>query len=706
MTLLTAQKSSVYLAGGAALAAVALSGELPLPYVILIAALFAASYPVGERFAGKGRLIWNTIAVTAAVYLTFAVWTGLMDIVLAVTMFAMGLLIERMYSRRGAREYALLHLTMLLVISGGAVLTADISFGVAFLVFSVAATWSMTLALLRADIEEEARVNQSPDGGLSVLQSQRIVSARFMGLLAGLALAAVAAAVVVFIFFPRVSIGMWGRKGLGDARSGFSGQVELGGQGLIKDDPRVAFRVFFPTPHVQTSLGYYWRGAAMDEYDGHAWHNRLPPPHKIDDLTPLYRFRDPWEPASATLESKGTEDMTIEMIPDPETNALFTTGRLRSLEFQPRKTGTGTKLMLWGAGSDATRPLEYRPVQQSDFSYKIRTVVSAPPRLRNLGREYPKDFERYLQVPKDLNPRIAQLAKRIIGDKDPVDAVDAVVHFLQTYSYSLDMTASGPDPLASFLFDVKAGHCEYFATATAVLLRLGGVPARMVTGFYGGRYISNGGYYAVREGDAHAWVEVFYPKIGWVTVDATPPADREAHVNDLYSAMSLWVDGLRTQWRNMVVEYDLATQVRGFRNLMHIAQDFSARIGGRSKATGLQRVARMALSFGLPLIGAVLIYVLLRLRGRRVRRGRVRLAESQRRAASLYRDLSRRLARHGVVRRPSQTPNELLAEVRARKIDQARVVERVVDRYVSARFGRRPLDAAEERELRNEMRKV
>ena len=89
------------------------------------------------------------------------------------------------------------------------------------------------------------------------------------------------------------------------------------------------------------------------------------------------------------------------------------------------------------------------------------------------------------------------------------------------------MKASGPDPVADFLFNVKAGHCEYFATAMAVMLRTRGVVARVVNGFLPGEYNEAAGAYTVRQSDAHSWVEVYFPETrSWVTFDPTPSAGR------------------------------------------------------------------------------------------------------------------------------------------------------------------------------------
>jgi transglutaminase-like putative cysteine protease len=715
VTVLTAQKRATYLAAAAAMGAVFVSGEIPVPFVVVAIAAFVASWFWGERLVGRAGFIWNTIVVAAILYLGASMMLGVMDIVLAASIFAVTLLINRLYNLRSPREYAQLHLMMLLCLSGGAILSADLMFGVSFLVFAIAAIWSLTLALLRAEIEEEARSNQIADHGLTTLTSHRVVSTRLFVFQGGQAMAAIAAAAVIFVLFPRLQFNKWGRAGAaGGSTAGFSGQVDLSGKGMIKDDPRVAFRVFFSDgSHITggTELGYYWRGATMDEYDGRAWANTGDPARQRPVQPPwgLISLGDRSGVDHPAKETREPEEISIELVPDVAQNVLFATGAVQGLRFQHKGViPAGTKpLTLW---TTEDGDLSYKPQQQAEFRYTIRTILDDDiPRLRGQGRDYDAiDTDRYLQLPDKLNTRITTLGKRLGAGKDPAEAVTAVTRYLSAYTYSLDVRAGGADPLSSFLFEVRAGHCEYFATATAVLLRAAGVPTRLVTGFYGGRFISNGNYYALRQGDAHAWAEVYFPKTGWTTVDATPVGDREAHVGSLYSAVALWVDGTRTQWRNLVVEYDLLTQIRGVRALISAANDLSARLAGRGKTTRLQRAGSMFAAGTLLLVLVVLARMLFRRQWRWTRRGapQLKLTDAQRRALQLDRELFRRLARRGIARRPSQTARELAAEVRERKLPMSDVVDRVLDRTLASRYGQRPLTAADVRELRDQLRRV
>ena len=136
----------------------------------------------------------------------------------------------------------------------------------------------------------------------------------------------------------------------------------------------------------------------------------------------------------------------------------------------------------------------------------------------------------YLQLPR-LDPRVKRLADEITaGSQNEYDkAANIQRHLMSHYAYTLDLSGThGEDPLADFLFVRRAGHCEYFASAMTVLLRAEGIPARYVTGFSPGEYNDVGGDYIIRESDAHAWVEVYFPGYGWITFDPTPPGDAKS----------------------------------------------------------------------------------------------------------------------------------------------------------------------------------
>jgi transglutaminase-like putative cysteine protease len=145
--------------------------------------------------------------------------------------------------------------------------------------------------------------------------------------------------------------------------------------------------------------------------------------------------------------------------------------------------------------------------------------------LQHAGTIYPAwVLDHYLQLPADLSPQITELAHRITTDAEsPYEKASAITDYLRAaiiYSVTVDPPPDGTDPLVWFLFDYRAGFCNYYATAEVILLRSVGIPARMVVGFAQGNY-EPPNKYTVLEKDAHAWPEVYFTGIGWVEFEPT-----------------------------------------------------------------------------------------------------------------------------------------------------------------------------------------
>ena len=214
--------------------------------------------------------------------------------------------------------------------------------------------------------------------------------------------------------------------------------------------------------------------------------------------------------------------------------------------------------------------------------------------LRAAPAVYDQPFrELYLQLPK-LDPRIPALAKQIVGrSNNPYEQAHAIEMYLRShYGYTLDL--SGPpqtDPLAYFLFQKRAGHCEYFAAAMTVMLRSLGVPARYVNGFLPGEYNSVGGDFIVRARDAHSWVEVFFPGYGWITFDPTP-AGPEPQGN-LFARLSLYWDYFDLQWKEWVINYDFIHQYTLAQNLQRSSRSWSTEVSSEFGFARNAAVARM-----------------------------------------------------------------------------------------------------------------
>ncbi len=434
---------------------------------------------------------------------------------------------------------------------------------------------------------------------------------------------------------------------------GFSENVTLGEIGDLKRDNAVVMHVRIEESQPVTDLR--WRGVALDEFTGRGWKKSFDARHITEKKNDKGFF--PLGPTEA-LHQRTTQTVFLEPIESP---VLFAASRPIAIQ------GDFPLLRVDGEGSVQVRRHEFERMIYKALSDTTEPDVAL---LRKDLGPYPAALERYKQLPAALDPRIEARANAIVANahaRNRYDEAKAIEAHLQTaYGYSLQMRAAGPDPLADFLFNVKVGHCEYFSTAMAVMLRKRGIAARVVNGFLPGEYNEAAGAYTIRQSDAHSWVEVYFPESQlWVTFDPTPAAGKTEPVSTGFAAqLGKYAEALELIWFQYVVGYDKQEQ-RSLATSLHnqlfvyrrsLVQIVSAVWDAVSKRT------RGITLIGLALMAAFLLFFVAR-RVRRFgwRRG-LRLARRQGNeetsAVEFYERLLALLERRGVKRDPNLTPLE------------------------------------------------
>ncbi|HEY3102629.1 MAG TPA: transglutaminase domain-containing protein, partial [Pyrinomonadaceae bacterium] len=363
---------------------------------------------------------------------------------------------------------------------------------------------------------------------------------------------------------------------------------------------------------------------------------------------------------------------------------------------------------------DAEGAIQTRPHDQERVVYRVYsdTTEPGPATLRSDRLQYFVESARYLELPANLDPRIGTLAREVIqksGARTWYDAVRAVEsHLRDNYGYSLEMKAGGPDPLSDFLFNVKAGHCEYFATAMAVMLRTQGIASRVVNGFLPGEYNEAAGAFTVRQSDAHSWVEVYFPQANsWVTFDPTPPAGRKPHERTgLAGALSKYSEALELMWFQYVVGYDkeeqrsLVSSVR--RQLSNLQRGSISKFEQvRAALPSLIRPILLVSGSALGLLMAVFVT-------RRVRRfgwqKGLRVwqtgAETETTRVAFYERLLRTLERQGIKRELYETPLEFAS---ALGVNEARAI---TNAYNRVRFGEEKLSESERSQIESLLTRI
>ena len=333
--------------------------------------------------------------------------------------------------------------------------------------------------------------------------------------------------------------------------------------------------------------------------------------------------------------------------------------------------------LYWGSGA---------PV----YTAWSRAVEPTPEDLRTAGNGYVPPARYFLQLPSGLDPRIRALADSLTaGQESRYDKVEAVRRHLSGFAYTLDLPATARQTsLEYFLFERRAGHCEYFSTAMVVLLRAADIEARNVNGFLGGEWSQFGNYLAVTQNQAHSWVEVWFPEFGWVTFDPTPgSAGVGERVESWFWPGRIFFDGIQHRWNKWVLDYNLQSQAGIFQSWSDAfsgrtaAPDAGSRSGTGSNTTPLWGTALLAL-----LILAGILWA---------RRGGAVLSRETR----IYLKLRHACERAGLRITPGVTPHALVARIGERHGDAVAAAGRVVDLYLRARYGREALGASELHEM-------
>ncbi len=580
----------------------------------------------------------------------------------------------KLLAARAPRDYFHLGVIAFLELLSAAVLTISSQFLVflsAFLVLAAAARASYEVC--------------TPGGGTQSCGTGRGTARRLAVTSASLAAGIVPLTLVLFLVVPRVAIAYLSRlPASGEAVVGFSDEVNLGGAGPIRQSSAAVLRVTMiegpPLPDLK------WRGGALQYFDGVRWSNPSSHPQRLHSSQGLYvvareaqrRLRLPQIQYRVLRAPMDSEALFLATIP------ASLAGDFHRLDVSPTDT-----LTLPGS---RWRPLRYEGVSL------VGSERTEALRRSHTGANYPLNIQGlFLQLPAGLDARIPKLARYITENQVSLYwRAAAIEHYLRTeYGYTLDQPQERPhDPLADFLFRRKRGHCEYFASAMAVMLRSVGIPARVATGFQSGDYNPLSNSYTVRANQAHAWVEAYFVDFGWVTFDPTPSAPRPA-ATGWTARLGLWTDALETWWQDWIIQYDTGRQLTLARMVQGRWLD-AGESGGlvwerarRWIGRAQRQAARNPEWLVWPLAAAALVWavrlawplVQAVLASRRVARGQA----SRQDCTLLYNRALRVLARRGFVRQPWQTPEEFLRVVEPR--ERRRLFADLTAAYERARFG-------------------
>jgi protein-glutamine gamma-glutamyltransferase len=608
----------------------------------------------------------------------------------------------KLLQKKSDRDWVFLYLMAFFEVLLGAGLSISPLYLGTFLVYLLLMVCGIVaFEIRRASLEANKRISAVRDGELSTEPDRSAVKRLPRTAVVLLILIAVAA-VPLFFVLPRVGgAGLGGSLRSLGASTGFSDSVRLGGIGQIQQNDDIVMRVQAEedTPGLASS---YFRGVALDRFDNRSW-------SKTRTATKETFLRGENGFIQIEPATPGAQPLLANVYLEPlGTPVIFTVPETLAVQANFStlfRDSYGSLSAPWGS-------------ERSNYRFLSDTRSPSPLRLRADNEVYPENFRQYLDISSvEGDPRFRELTKAVIGNaNNRYDKARAVESYLQAnFGYTLEQKASGDTPLADFLFNVREGHCEYFASAMALMLRTEGIATRIVNGFRGGEYNSTVDTLIVRQRNAHSWVEVYFPgERTWATFDPTPGGTVGAEQQSgLTSTIGKYLEALDTVWIQYFVAFDNQEQRSLARSMRSEFGEFRA-TAAASLSVLQERLAEWAatlrganggkaaaLTVGYIFGGIALLiglFLLLRFGAKRLGLGGLwrnlfHGSSSSAKSIDFYERMTRILSDQGFRRAADQTPLEFASSSGFTE------AEEITRAYNRVRFGNVPLSEAEKRRV-------
>ncbi len=727
------------------------------PEMLLIAgALVALSWYVVEGPTGK-PLHQNIImagALAAVAWLMLDIWYFRnSNLIIAVGHFTMWLQVLQLYGEKRNRDYALLLVLSLLQMVGASVLSYSVVFGALLAVYGVLALCTVLLFQIKSTSDRimEARRHQAPPE--AEIPRPRVVVGRghrwhLRGMATFIGLVCVAVALVIFILMPRTSRFTTPLTGeIAEAtparQVGFNREINLSAPAPLAGSKE-------PMLNLTVSL----KGADIGSTDSQPWRLRGA---ALDTYNPSTQIWSRGGSLSQLDQSIALPEGGNQLAPDPDHNVVVEAGI--TLRTSAQRTLFTLLPITWiespTLGSAIFNPrdgqLNAATVTTGAVVYRLRSPLASTPEIfdayqklsppgESLSAAYQRsgtpsfNADTYGRGWTVQTPQIRRLALEILSKqnltRDPTAVADdndaqiaqALSDYLESnFHYALINPASTGDPVANFLLSSREGHCELFAAGLVAMARSLGMRARVITGYVAHDYNRVGGYYVVRQSDAHAWAEIEIPGQGWRTFDPTPTSQilmEHSRGNSYLTWFRQIYEHVEFAWLSRVIAFDKETRDvlldRVRTGIVKSSKDQSTLPGWIVKAVErlIDNWEFDALSYSIMavIILAILVGIVSLLRIGIIRRRRLvalqltRLPARQRRALSkrlrFYLIMLDMLERRGYHRPSWQTPAGFAKELAEAHPLRFEPVVALTDHFYEIRFGHRDIDDLRRRTIR------
>ena len=613
---------------------------------------------------------WTLITLLLVMGAVVGVFSKWLDIAVTIGgVFFILPLIKLMMVKRD-RDYFQLYALAFAQILFSTILTLKLSFGVVFVLYLWLMMWGLILFTFRKSV---ATHGHQP--GFSERVEQAVFRKNYIVFILGLGLLTILITFVLFWVIPRphrtyMKLGF----GIDSGRTtGFAENISLGQMGSIQQNNAPAMRVRVsgqlpPQP-------YYWKGIVFEKFDGKTWSEANLIRTRIEGRK-YFRIVRTMPSPDGVFKQEFLLDKADSRYIFHDLAPMAIEGDLGSIYvgasgvfFTPRKRWNEHQYV----------------VHSGDVEY---------------GLETEKLIELCEELPENLDPRIEELALSLTKDiEHPRQKANVLSEYLkQNYVYRLGGggTIAAESPLTDFLFVTKQGHCEYFASAMAIMLRTLGIPSRVVGGYSQGEYNQIEDYYLVRQSDAHAWVEarIFDEEYGgfrWLRFDPTPSGGNTPTEDTLGGFIRQYIDALRYRWQRYIIEYSSRDQ-------MAVAMDAALaweKYQRQGKAPeGVTHAIKMFALIVATVAGLLLLMQAVNFLRKRRRFDALDLERS--RLRTIWSKLTGKLGKMGLEWSQSQPPQSYLTEVARRFPQEAALIEGFSKHFNRLRYEPHPGHSSEE----------
>jgi transglutaminase-like putative cysteine protease len=677
--------------------ALASTGGLDLPAVSLVGLALAVrgfQLLTGREFVIPDRWTNSLTLIYVFVYVAdyFLVSRSFLASSVHLVLFTM---VVRLFSLQRTRDHYMLAVLAFLMVLSAAVLTVGSVFLFSFAGFLLIAIITFVLMEIQHSVAEQTASPNKSIADPGVATAGHRMAHGLLAVAPALMMMILVGSFLIFFLIPRVSSRyLSAYTPTGDVSTGFTDRVQLGRIGQIQQSNAVVMHIQIQNDP-QGAYDLKWRGVALTAFDGRVWTNSYEQTQLRPGLDGSYRLAAIQRSAAAANARLIHYRVVMEPL---GTNVFFLAERPQRLAGNYRGVAVDAGGAVYDIDAD-------HPVNQYEAESQLPEVDADD--LRLAANTVPGNMDKYLALP-ELDGRIAKLAEDITTSAPSnYDKALALERYLSThYGYTLELPHNfTQDPVANFLFDRKMGHCEYFASAMAVMLRSLHIPSRIITGFRGGEYNDLTGQYVVRASDAHSWVEAYFPGYGWISFDPTP--SRTLPTRSGWSRIRLYIDAAASFWREWIINYDASHQRSLGRDAASTSRRFLDDVRRwavqqhRAMLRSARRVHEHMTNFPVRwltgIIGSAFVVLALfnlrrLLRSLRNRALRAHPERAPREAASLWYDrMVAYMARRGWRKALSQTPVDFVAAVHETGLQKK--VAAFTRAYESARFGNSVDDA-------------